>query len=224
MSSLHRLLVPLAAAVLIGIGASPAAAHGFSSTVYAGVTTDGGGTVRTTLELEYDLFVVSAADFRADDGLFREGTAAFEADDTVGQAAALDAHAAAAVGYVTERFTVAAGGEACVPARAGGFRMGTRENVPYTTLVLDWTCPGTTGHALRSALFPASEDYVRETRTLVTYDIDGRSGTATLDAAAPELSIGHSPAALWYLLIPPIPAALGWWLWRRRRSSGVRNQ
>ncbi|SDS50740.1 HupE/UreJ family protein [Actinoplanes derwentensis] len=194
MSSLHRLLVPLAAAVLIGIGAGPAAAHGFISTVYADVTAAGQGHVRTVLELEYDLFVVSAADSGGNDGLFQDGTAAFEAGDPQAQAAALDTHATTAVGYVTSRFTVAAGGRACVPVPVEGFRMGTRENVPYTTLVLDWTCQAASDYELRSVLFPASEEFVRDTKTIVTYAIGGRTGSAALDAGTP----GFSTAQPWY--------------------------
>lgn len=221
MSSLHRLLLPLAAVILIGLGASPAFAHGFTSNVYADVSAEADGRIRTMLELEYDLFVVSAADYRKDDGLFQEGTAAFEAGDTVAQGAALDAHAPAAVGYVTERFTVAAGGTACEPVQAGDFRMGTREGVPYTTLVLDWTCPEAGDHTVRSALFPESEQYVRDTRTVLRYTIDGRSGDTTLDAATPEFST----AGPWYrnpalgLIALPVVGLVLW-----RRSSVVRHQ
>ncbi|GAA1593304.1 hypothetical protein [Actinoplanes couchii] len=232
MSSFHRLLVPFAAAVLIGgiggagIGAGPAEAHGFSSTVYADVAEEPDGRVRTTLELEYDLFVVSAADYRKDDGLFREGTAAFEAADTVAQAAALDGHATAAVGYVTERFTVAAGGEDCVPARAGGFGMGVREGVPYTRLILDWTCTGDGGHELRSTLFPASEDYVRDTTTRVTYALGGERGNATLTADEPALTVGGSSVLVVTMAVILLAGAVSIVVvgYRRRRSSVVRHQ
>ncbi|GLY01722.1 MULTISPECIES: hypothetical protein [Actinoplanes] len=222
----HRLLVPLVAAVLIGIGAGPALAHGFTSTVYADVSGADDGHVRTELELEYDLFVVSAADYGKDDGLFQEGTAAFEAGDEQAQAAALDAHATAAVGYVTDRFTITAGGEACVPVPVGGFRMGTQENVPYTTLTLDWTCPVDGGHEVRSGLFPESEEYVRDTTTKVTYDLAGERGSAVLNAGTPVLTLGGTPvlvvtAAVIVLLIAVSTMVL---LLRRRRASGVRHQ
>jgi hypothetical protein len=45
------------------------------------------------LGLEYDLLVVSAADYEKDDPLFQDGNAAFEAGDSAKQATALAAHA-----------------------------------------------------------------------------------------------------------------------------------
>ncbi|RAK38281.1 hydrogenase/urease accessory protein HupE [Actinoplanes lutulentus] len=173
--------------------AGPALAHGFSSTVYADVTPGESGHVRTALELEYDLLVVSAADYRDDDQLFQDGTAAFDAGDAAAQAAALNAHSAAALGYVTDRFSVTAGGDACAPSASGPFTLGTREGVPYTTLVLDWTCAQRTGeHEIRSGLFPDAETYVRDTKTIVTYEIDGRDGSAALDAGNPVFSTAQS--------------------------------
>ncbi|MFF9349197.1 HupE/UreJ family protein [Streptomyces sp. NPDC014734] len=191
----RRLLLALAAAVLLFLGlVRPAAAHGFTSTVYAHVTADGDGVLRTELKLEYDLLVVSAADAGSDDPLFRAGTDAFEAGDTRAQAAALDAHRAAAVGYVTRRFSVTAGGGACEPAPVGAFRMGREEGVPYALLTLDWTCAehGAGDHGIRSALFPDAEGYVKGTKTIVTYAVDGRTGSAALDAGHPSFSISQS--------------------------------
>jgi hypothetical protein len=191
----YRILVPVAAAAIVLLGPATASAHGFSSTVYAHVTAGEAGQVRTALELEYDLFVVSSADAEGDDPLFRAGTAAFESGDAGGQAAALQAHAGAAVRYVTERLTVTAGGRACVPSPVGGFTMGEREGVPYTGLVLDWACPErAAAHEVRSALFPDAEGYVKGVKTIVTYDIDGRSGSAALDATHPGFSTGQA----WY--------------------------
>src|SRR4030095_1475442 len=43
--------------------AMPAAAHGFSTVVYVDATAESDATVRTELELEYDLLVVSVADY-----------------------------------------------------------------------------------------------------------------------------------------------------------------
>ncbi|MEV4757030.1 HupE/UreJ family protein [Micromonospora sp. NPDC049559] len=188
-------VVGIVAAALAVLSAGPAPAHGFSSTVYVHVTAGGGGHVRTALELEYDLFVVSAADYRDDDSLFRSGTAAFEARDPADEAAALDAHATSAVGYVTERFSVSAGGRGCTPARLGDFTVGEREGVPYADLLLDWACPERADrHEVRTGLFPDAEGYVKGTKTIVTYALDGHSGSAALDAARPSFSTGQS----WY--------------------------
>ncbi|MFD6288971.1 HupE/UreJ family protein [Streptomyces sp. NPDC060205] len=208
----RRPLAVLAVAVflvLLGL-ARPASAHGFTSTVYVRVTEGGGGgsagagagagadRLRTELKLEYDLLVVSAADAGHDDPLFRTGTEAFEAGDTDAQAAALEAHRATVVDYVTGRLAVTAAGEACQPAPAGRFRMGREEGVPYALLTLDWTCAAagdshvTADHEIRSGLFPDSEEYVKGTKTIATYDVGGRRGSAALDAAHPSFSLGQA--------------------------------
>jgi hypothetical protein len=181
----------LAAAVLLS--AAPAFAHGFSSTVYVHLTSPGSGHVRAELGLEYDLLVVSTADAEKDDPLFRSGTAAFEAHDAAAQAAALDAHAGSVVSYVTQRFGVTAEGEACTPARDGVFTIEQREGVPYALLVLDYKCPASAlAHELRTGLFPDSEGYVRDTKTIVTYELDRKSGSAALDAQHPSFSTQQS--------------------------------
>ncbi|WP_214108256.1 HupE/UreJ family protein [Acrocarpospora catenulata] len=186
----RRVLVGIIAAVIVLLGAGPALAHGFTSTVYVHLTADE-GHLRTKLELEYDLFVVSTADFEGNDPLFKAGIPAFEAGDTEGQAAALNAHAASAVTYVTKRFSV----RGCTPAQAGEFTIAERENVPYAVLLLDWACPERSDdHEVRSGLFPDAEKYVKDTKTIVTYELDGRSGSAALDAARPSFSTGQA----WY--------------------------
>ncbi|MFJ6569862.1 HupE/UreJ family protein [Streptomyces sp. NPDC091292] len=200
-AQVRRVLIGITAAVIAVLGTAPqASAHGFSSTVYAEVTTGvtkdaGDGTrVRTALELEYDLLVVSAADAGRDDDLFEAGTAAFESGDTAEQAAALNSHVESVVRYVTKRFSVTSdGGKACTPERSGDITMGRRQDVPYADLTLDWACPGA-GDEVRGGLFPDSEGYVKGTETIVTYDIDGRAGSAVLDAGHPSFAIGQA----WY--------------------------
>ncbi|WP_326561730.1 HupE/UreJ family protein [Micromonospora sp. NBC_01796] len=188
-------VVGIAAAVIAILNAVPAFAHGFSSTVYANITAGDEGHIRTKLGLEYDLFVVSAADYEDDDSLFREGTAAFDAGDTGAQAAALKTHAQSATKYVTERFSVTSDGESCTAMQVGDVAMTEREGVPYADLVFDWTCPERTdAHEVRSGLFPDGEGYVKGTKTIVTYEIDGRSGSAALDSANPSFSTGQA----WY--------------------------
>ncbi|MFJ2648550.1 HupE/UreJ family protein [Streptomyces sp. NPDC087420] len=192
----RRVIIGITAALIVFLGtAQPASAHGFSSTVYVDVAAGDDGHIRTRLKLEYDLFVVSTADFEGDDALFRTGTAAFDAGDTPRQAAALNAHTKSAVAYVTRRFSVTSGGKACTPARVGPFTMSRHEGVPYTDLLLDWTCPERSdAHEVRGELFPDSEKYVTGTKTIVTYDLDGRSGSAALDAEHPSFSTGQA----WY--------------------------
>ncbi|MFF3753026.1 HupE/UreJ family protein [Streptomyces sp. NPDC002018] len=192
----RRTLVGITAVLIAFLGAGQSAsAHGFTSTVYLHATAGEEGHIRTMLELEYDLLVVSAADYEDDDPLFRAGTDAFDAGDTGEQAAALNSHARSVVTYATERLSVTSGGQACTPSQVGNFRMSRREGVPYAGLLLDWDCPATgDDHELRSGLFPDAETYVTGTKTIVTYEIDGRSGSAALDAGHPSFSFGQS----WY--------------------------
>ncbi|MFF2732789.1 HupE/UreJ family protein [Streptomyces sp. NPDC058008] len=201
----RRLLLALAAAVFLFLGlVRPAAAHGFTSTVYAHVTAEGDSPLRTELKLEYDLLVVSAADAGSDDPLFRAGTDAFENGDARARAEALDSHRRSVVDYVTRRVSVTEDGTACEPAPVGGTRMGAEEGVPYALLTFDWTCAGggaghgTAGHEIRSTLFPDAEGYVKGTKTIVTYAVDGRTGSAALDGGHPSFSIGQSwPERFW---------------------------
>ncbi|MFG1709525.1 HupE/UreJ family protein [Nonomuraea sp. M3C6] len=185
--------VVAAVAVAVLLSAAPALAHGFTSTVYVDLTSPETGHVRTELGLEYDLLVVSAADSEKDDPLFQAGTAAFEAHDTAEQAAALEAHAGSVLAYVTKRFGVTAEGKACAPVQDGDFRIEQREDVPYALLVLDYRCPASAeAHEVRSGLFPDSEGYVRDSKTVVTYDLDLTSGSAALDAKHPSFSTQQS--------------------------------
>ncbi|MFG2052343.1 HupE/UreJ family protein [Micromonospora sp. NPDC048935] len=187
--------VGIAAAAIPFLGAGSASAHGFSSTVYAEITAGDEGHIRTAVDLEYDLLVVSAADSGDDDPLFRAGTAAFDAGDRDAQAAALRSHSSTVLRYVSDRFSVTARDTACRPTQVGDATIGERAGVPYANLLLDWTCPGRVDeHEVRSALFADDEGYVKGTKTIVTYGIDGRSGSAALDAANPTFSTGQS----WY--------------------------
>ncbi|MFE3162530.1 HupE/UreJ family protein [Streptomyces sp. NPDC059224] len=192
----RRVVIMVTAAVIALFGAvRPALAHGFTSTVYVQVGAGDDGRIRTTLELEYDLYVVSAADAEHDDSLFQQGNSAFEDGDSRAQAAALNGHHRAAVDYVTGRFTVDSAGRPCTPSGQGGFTLLRQEGVPYARLVLDWDCAGRSADAvLRSGLFPDGEGYVRDTKTIITYELEGRSGSAALDAAHPSFSLGQA----WY--------------------------
>jgi hydrogenase/urease accessory protein HupE len=185
------LTLAVAAAVLTNAGA--AFAHGFSSVVYADLSSPESGNVRADLMLEYDLLVRSAAKYEDDVALFRAGDAAFDAGDTAGQAAALEAHAGTAMKYVTKRFDVTAEGQPCTPARRGGFTIEPRDGAPYARMVLDYRCPDrAVAHEVRSELFPNSEGYVRGTRTIVAYDLDRKSGSTALNARHPSFSIRES--------------------------------
>jgi hypothetical protein len=165
--------------------AGPAAAHGFTSTVYADVTARSGTTVRTEVGLEYDLLVVSVAEHEEAPAFFEDGMAVFGTGD---EKSALDAHADEVVRYVTERFAVTADGRECTARQAGDLAVEQRDGVPYAVLTLDHSCPAADAHEVRSTLFPDAEGYVRGTVTVVQYDLDGSRGSAALDAAEPSFS------------------------------------
>ncbi len=185
--------VILATVFLLLVTATSAFAHGFSSVVYVDATSPERGHVRTVLGLEYDLLVVSAADAQKDDPLFKQATPAWEARDSAKEKEALDAHADTVLAYVTKRFGVSVEGTACAPAQDGGVKVGERDGAPYAFLALDYRCPDQgDAHDLRSELFPASEGYVRGTKTIVTYDLDLQTGSASLDAKHPSFSTHQS--------------------------------
>jgi hypothetical protein len=199
----------LVAAIILG-GASPAFGHGFSSNVYATLA-EHEGKVRATLALEYDLFVVSAADTEKDDPLFRTGNSAFEAEDVPGMAAALNSHKQSSFAYVTKHFSATD----CPASQVGDYTMGSREGVPYTTIVVDFACDSG-GFAVTSSFFPESEGYVRNTQTIVDYKLLGGSRNVTLNAAEPTLSVGVAWYRLWWiwLVAALIVAAAGLLVWR----------
>jgi HupE / UreJ protein len=185
--------VVLATVFLLLLMATSAFAHGFSSVVYVDATSPERGHVRTVLGLEYDLLVVSAADAQKDDPLFKQATPAWEARDSAQEAAALDAHADSVLAYVTKRFGVSVEGTACTAVQDGGVKIGERDGVPYAFLALDYRCPEKgDAHDLRSALFPDSEGYVRGTKTIVTYELDLQTGSASLDSKHPSFSTHQS--------------------------------
>lgn len=186
-----RFFLVLLAATLIT--AAPAFGHGFSSVVYVDVTSPEPGHVRSVLGLEYDLLVVSAADSGSDDPLFQQAMPAWENRDEAAEIAALEAHADTIVAYVSKRYGVSvAGGGACTAAKDGKVTIGQREGVPYAFLTLDHTCPEGSAHVVRSELFPDAEGYVKNTKTIATYDLDLTSGSAGLDAKHPSFSTHQS--------------------------------
>lgn len=180
--ALAALVAALAGSVALP---TPAAAHGFSSVVYVDATDSADDRVRTTLELEYDLLVVSVADYEDAPALYEDGMDVFETGE---EASALNAHADEIVAYVAKRFTVSAGGEVCHPERVGDLGAKAREGVPYAVLTLEFDCASGAAIEVRSGLFPDSEEYVSDTVTILEYDVDGRTGSATIDKEAPVFS------------------------------------
>jgi len=185
-----RLLVLAGLATVAAVTALPAgsaAAHGFTSTAYATVSAPTEDSVRTELDLEYDLLVVSAAENQEDDDFFEEGMALFETGD---EATALEHHPDTVLGYVADRFTVSTAGGRCSSALGGDFVVRQRDGVPYARVLLDHACPDPDAgeYEVRSSLFPDDEGYVTGTTTVVTYELAGRSGSAALEAGNPSFS------------------------------------
>lgn len=188
-----RVLLFGAGVVALLASASPASAHGILSVVYADLSSGGPGVVRAELQVEYDLFVVSAADAAHEDPLFREGIAAFEAQDSAAQVAALQAHRDAVSAYVAERFRIDAGGASCVPALADDITMTRQDGVPYAVLDLDYACPPSeNGHEVVSTLFPDDEGFVTDTKTILTYALDLHEGSTVLDAEHPSFTTAQT--------------------------------
>lgn len=172
------------------LSAAPADAHGFSTVVYVDAGRSHGETVRAELELEYDLLVVSVAEYEDAPAFFDDGMDLFNTGD---EATALNAHADDIERYVEDRFTVSAAGAACAPARVGELAATQREGVPYAVLTLDFECGSSAAPAFRSELFTDAEGYVQGTVTILEYDIDGQSGSATLNAENPSFSTEQPP-------------------------------
>ncbi len=194
-----RIILLAALATLVGLApplltAASAQAHGFSSVVFADLSRDEGGQTVATLQLEYDLLVVSAADAQKDDPLFRAGTAAFADRDDDAMAAALEEHRDAVAAYLDDHFTIRTGGGACTISPIGEVTMTVQEGVPYAVIARAVDCPPTDGHVVRSTLFPDDEGFVSDTKTILTYNIDLHEGSAALDASTPEFSTEQSTA------------------------------
>ncbi len=179
-----RRSISIVAAVLFAgliLGASPARAHDFASVVYVDLTSPEPGHVRAELRLDSYLLVVSATDHTQDVALGQAGSEAQSNQDAPAQAAALDAHADSVLAYVNSHFAISAAGERCVPTQDGPIVPEHRDDQPYVVLTLDYRCADADTHEVRSNLFPGSENYVSDTKTIVTFDLDLHSGTAVLD-------------------------------------------
>lgn len=182
-------IVALAVALLaVLVPVASADAHGFSSVVYVDASKPAGapkGAVRATIELEYDLLVVSVADFEDVPQFFDDGMDVFQTGD---EASALNAYADDITAYVSQRFEVTAGDRACTSDRKGNLDATLRNDVPYAIVTLDFTCDPVSAHTFRSSLFPDEEAYVQGTVTILEYDLDGQAGSATLNAETPVFS------------------------------------
>ena len=170
------LVVGVALAALV-LPAASAQGHGFTSTVYVDVTDDPAGRVTATVDLEYDLLMYSA-------GVLANGDILL---DTPGQQSDLDHFQDEVVDYVTQRFTVSAGGEEC-SAQVDGHGVVHNRDVPYATFTFDYDCPGEGVHSIHSGLFPDEEGYVVGTTTIVQYELDGKVGSAALTGGKSTVS------------------------------------
>ena len=180
------------------VGVAPARAHDFASVVYVDLTSPEPGHVRAELRLDSYLLVVSATDYTQDVELGQSGAEAQTNQDRAAQAAALDAHADSVLTYVKGHFGISADGRACDPVQDGPITAEQRDDQPYVVLVIDYRCPEADAHEVRSDLFPDSENYVSDTKTIVSFDLDLNSGTAILDAEHRSFSTHQSwPEWFW---------------------------
>lgn len=181
-----------------GFVAPPAKAHSLPSAVYVDLSSSDPGQVRAELRMYAPLLLMSTADYTADVELGQAGAEAQSDQDMPAQAAALDEHADSVLTYVTDHFVVTADGRSCSATKGGPVTAEQRDGQPYVRLVLDYECPEpAAAHEVRSDLFPASEGYVTDTKTIVTFDLDLNSGTAILDAEHRSFSTDQSFSA-WF--------------------------
>jgi hydrogenase/urease accessory protein HupE len=186
-------LVAAGASILGGLVATSADAPGYPSVLFADVTAGVAVNVRTQLQLEYDLLVVSAADAEHDDPLFQAGTAAFDGGGDAERVQALANHEASVLEYITDRFRITSGGDACPATLSGGIRMSEQEGVPYAEFDLDSACATPSdAHKITSTLFADSEGYVTGTKVVLTYTLDGHAGSAALDSEQTSFSTEQS--------------------------------
>lgn len=193
----HRTWCTLGMFLVLGfcniIGAFSASAHGFNSVVYAAVSSADDGNVAVELKLEYDLLIVSAADTQKEDALFQEGTDAFESGDLDEQSTVLNKYLDTVMTYVTDRFSVSAADQTCALGSVGKAKSEIVEGVPYGIFTIEAECPETNdGHVITSNLFPDEEGYVRDTKTILSYDLDLQNGSAALDRQNPSVSTQQS--------------------------------
>jgi len=184
---------------LVG-GAAPASAHGFSSVVYAHVTSEDSGVVRARLGLEYDLMLVSVGTSEHADAFYRQGQAAWDDGDFPAMTRIAEQHRDTMADYVLDRFSVTSGGRECRGTLQQPMHVDMQDEVPYAEVVADFRCPTTSahtvaGHGVTSTLFPDSETFVKDTKTIVTYAVDAQEGSATLDADRPSFSTEQSAGA-----------------------------
>lgn len=160
----------------------PAGAHGLTSVVYVDMTSPARGIVRVNLGLEYDLFEVSVADYEHDDALFKAGQPAWDDGDFPGMKKAMDAHKASTLKYIAAHFIITGnGGTTCTPSTPSDTTMGMREGVPYAFMDVDYRCdPDASVHFFTTSFFNAGEGYVKGSTTIVTYQLDMRTGSAAL--------------------------------------------
>lgn len=176
-----------AASVLV---AAPAEAH-VTTVAYADLAPSGETGVRATFDLQYELLAASVAQEQHDPPLF---TAAIDQPVEGQEQAVLSAHAASIVDYTAARFAVSADDAPCRPHLDGGFVFHQRDATDYARYSIVYACGPThdRGHIVTSHLFPDREGMVKDTKTIVTYRLDGRTGSAALDAAHPSFTTEQS--------------------------------
>ncbi|MGX4694603.1 HupE/UreJ family protein [Streptomyces sp. JNUCC 63] len=164
------------------LGSTQASAHDATTKAHARLTGEG-ADVTAVLELEYDLLMKSA-------WLYAE---AYEAKERTEQLHQLKINHDAVTEYVTERFAVDYDDKPCAPSTVGDADIRIRSGKTFAVLTLAYDCADGSGdeHAVSSALFPDEESFVHSTQTLVTYDLDGKKGSAVLSAADPTLRTGQ---------------------------------
>lgn len=183
---MRRWLLVLLAPLAWWVSTAPAVAHDATSTAYAELT-GRGADVRAVLDLEYDLLMKSA-------WLYAD---AYKATDRAEQERQLSQNVDAVAAYVIDRFQVANADQRC-PGRASGTgSVVTRNDRAFVRLTIEYACPasGEPRHAFYSVLFPDEENFVHSTRTMVRFDVDGRTGAVVLGPGNPRADVTTASSA-----------------------------
>ncbi|GGL04232.1 hypothetical protein Sme01_66350 [Sphaerisporangium melleum] len=183
-----RPLAFLAALVTVFFVAAPAQAHVRSTTVTLGLRGQGDG-VAAVVDVEYDVL----ARLLGLDGVL--GPDAVGADGAVAEVPvevrrrSLDAHASGTAAYVGGRLRLSRGSIGCTAGDGARVELADSGAV---RVALAYDCPASGALTVRSEIFRASDGVIDETKTMVTYDVDGRRGATLLDAAHPSVTVGRT--------------------------------
>lgn len=97
-----------------------------------------------------------------------------------------------AAAYVGSRLVLTRGGLACAPGDDASVDVRDADDGRTATVGLAYECAATGALTVRSEIFRATDGVIDDATVLVTYDVDGRTGSTVLDAGHPSLTLGRT--------------------------------